>query len=560
MKVAQRLVDELKKKEKEEEENAKREEYLAEQAAKGNQNGNTQSNAPTAFQMNTDKSWYFYNTATKNAGKTAFQKQWGSRKLEDDWRRRNKATFSMDEFEADGSGDLAADSTAMGNDSTRVDAETRKKEEDPHFVEYYLKQIPKTDEERATCNDIIQEGLYNMAVILKDKLEDFPSSIAEFNTLLSRYPDNIYRLDSYYNLYLMYMRMGNEASALTYRDLIVNDFAESAYGQAMRDPNYFDNLRNMERDQEAMYERAYDAYINNRNEEVHAAYKEMNARYPLSKIMPKFMFIDALSYVTEKRYDDFKATLKDMLERYPETDMTPMASSILKQMAQGRKPNGGSSNLRGMLWATRLTNDTTATGVGENVTPFTDGRDKPHYYVLAYPTDTVSANALLFAVARHNFNVFVVKDFDLEQMTFGRMGLLIVKGFANFNEVSHYKTVLEEDTELQLPPQVRQVLISVENFKIMLKEGRSLEEYFEFLEGTTPPEAALEGADAIPVEGAAEEPTVKPDAGKQATEAASAEGEESPEAEAEDVTKEESADDGAENATENEEEEEENDE
>ena len=107
---------------------------------------------------------------------------------------------------------------------------------------------------------------------------------------------------------------------------------------------------------------------------------------------------------------------------------------------------------------------------------------------------------------------------------------------------------------------MRQVLISVENFKIMLKEGRSLEEYFEFLEGTTPPEAALEGADAIPVEGAAEEPTVKPDAGKQATEAASAEGEESPEAEAEDVTKEESADDGAENATENEEEEEENDE
>ena len=560
MKVAQRLVDELKKKEKEEEENAKREEYLAEQAAKGNQNGNTQSNAPTAFQMNTDKSWYFYNTATKNAGKTAFQKQWGSRKLEDDWRRRNKATFSMDEFEADGSGDNAADSTAMDNDSTRVDAETRKKEEDPHYVEYYLKQIPKSDEERATCNDIIQEGLYNMAVILKDKLEDFPSSIAEFNTLLSRYPDNIYRLDSYYNLYLMYMRMGNEASALTYRDLIVTDFAESAYGQAMRDPNYFDNLRNMERDQEAMYERAYDAYINNRNEEVHAAYKEMNARYPLSKIMPKFMFIDALSYVTEKRYDDFKATLKDMLERYPETDMTPMASSILKQMAQGRKPNGGSSNLRGMLWATRLTNDTTATGVGENVTPFTDGRDKPHYYVLAYPTDTVSANALLFAVARHNFNVFVVKDFDLEQMTFGRMGLLIVKGFANFNEVSHYKTVLEEDTELQLPPQVRQVLISVENFKIMLKEGRSLEEYFEFLEGTTPPEAALEGADAIPVEGAAEEPTVKPDAGKQATEAASAEGEERPEVAAEDVTEEESAGDGAENATENEEEEEENDE
>lgn len=483
-KVAQRLADELVKKEKEEAENAHREEYLAEQAAKGNQNGNTQSNAPTEFQMNTDKSWYFYNSATKSAGKTAFQKQWGSRKLEDDWRRRNKATFSMDEFEANAGDGLAADSTATAAaDSTAVGKE-KTNDADPHFAEYYLKQIPQTDEERATCNDIIQEGLYNMAVILKDKLEDLPASIAEFNMLLTRYPDNQYRLDSYYNLYLMAMRMGDEAGAERYRQLIVGDFAESAYGQAMRDPNYFENLRNMERDQEAMYERAYDAYLNNRNDEVHAAYEDMNTRYPLSKILPKFMFINALSYVTEKRYDDFKATLKEMLERYPETDMTTMASSILKQMAQGRTPNAGSGNLRGMIWATRLTSDTTATGAtGTTVTPFSTDKNRPHYYVLAYPTDTVSANELLFAIARHNFNSFVVKDFDLEQMTFGRMGLLIVKGFANFEEVGHYKTVLEEDVELHIPPQVRHVLISEDNFKILLNEGRSLEEYFEFLDG-----------------------------------------------------------------------------
>ena len=75
-----------------------------------------------------------------------------------------------------------------------------------HYEEYYLKQIPSTDEEIATSNDVIQEGLYNMGVILKDKLEDLNSAEAEFNTLLTRYPDNVYRLDTYYNLYLMNMR------------------------------------------------------------------------------------------------------------------------------------------------------------------------------------------------------------------------------------------------------------------------------------------------------------------------------------------------------------------
>ena len=494
--VAKKLVDALVKKEKEEAENAKREEYLAEQAALGNQNGNN-SNAPSSFQINTDKSWYFYNTATKNAGKTAFQKAWGSRRLEDDWRRRNKATFSLDDFETGNNDNKDAESgTELAeNDSTKVDQEQKKKEDDPHFVEYYLKQIPQTDDERSNCNDIIQEGLYNMGVILKDKLEDFPSSINEFNTLLTRFPDNVYRLDTYYNLYLMYMRMDNGAMAEHFRTLITTEFAESSYGMAMKDKNYFNNLRNMERDQEAMYAKAYDACLNNRNDEVHAAYAEMNSRYPLSKIMPKFMFIDALSYVTEKDYDKFKSTLKEMLERYPETDMTPMASSMLKQMAQGRKLNGGGSNVRGMVWSTRLTNDTTAADIERKLTPFSEERNKPHYYVMAYPTDSVSANELLFNVARHNFNSFVVKDFDLEQMTFGRMGLLLVKGFANFNEVSHYKSVLEADKGLVIPPMVRHVLISVDNFNILLNEGRSLEEYFDYLENKSVPKESSEVGD-----------------------------------------------------------------
>ena len=62
------------------------------------------------------------------------------------------------------------------SDSARMDLEAQKRAEDPHFVEYYLKQIPKTPEEIQTCHDIIQEGLYNMGVILKDRLEDFGAS------------------------------------------------------------------------------------------------------------------------------------------------------------------------------------------------------------------------------------------------------------------------------------------------------------------------------------------------------------------------------------------------
>ena len=485
-KVAERLIEELKKKEKEEEEAAKREEYLANQAAAGNGLNSSSSSAPTSFQINTDNSWYFYNTATKNAGKTAFQKAWGSRKLEDDWRRRNKTVIAQeipeDEMYADE--EIGNESAGAGQDTAKVDEKAKQelaKADDPHYVEYYLKQIPKTDEEKQTSNDVIQEGRYNMGLILKDKLEDYPSSMKEFDELMSRYPDNVYRLDVYYNMYLMYMRMGDLAMAEKYRALITTDFAESKYGVALQNPEYLDNLRKMDIEQEKMYEQAYGDYISNNNKGVHEAYAEMMRKYPMSKIMPKFMFIDALSYVTEKDFDKFKSTLKEMLERYPETDMTQMASSMLKQAEQGSKIAGGGGNVRGMLWATRLTNDSTAVS-SEELTPFTDAPDSPHVYVMVYPTDSVSANQVLYDIARHNFTRFVVRDFDLEQMTFGSLGLLVIKGFANFEELNHYKRLLEEDTDLVLPPQVRRVMITVDNFNLLLNEGRSFEEYFEFLE------------------------------------------------------------------------------
>ena len=479
VKVAERIIEELKKKEKEEAENAAREEYLANQAASGSGMNNNNAAAPTTFQINNDDSWYFYNTATKNAGKTAFQKAWGSRKLEDDWRRRNKTVLAQ-EFEdevTDNTEELAANDTVVDEKSKQELA----KADDPHYVEYYLKQIPKTDEEKQISHDVIQEGLFNMGLILKDKLEDYGSSAKEFNTLLSRYPDNVYRLEVYYNMYLMYMRMNNQAMAEKYRSMILSDFADSKYGVAMKDPRYLDNLKEMEVVQEQMYERAYNNYIANNNSAVHEAYEEMMRIYPMSKIMPKFMFIDALAYVTENNQEKFKSTLKEMLERYPETDMTSMASAMLKQAEQGRKLESGGSNVRGMLWATRLTNDSTAV-TDKPLTPFKSDVDVPHVYIMVYSTDTVSANQLLYNVARHNFSHFVVKDFDLEQMTFGPLGLLVIKGFANFEELSHYKRVLDENAELVIPKQVRQVMISVDNFNLLLNEGRSFEEYFEFLE------------------------------------------------------------------------------
>ena len=481
--VIAKIIEELKKKEKEEKENAEREAYLAQQNAKGNQLRD-QGNSPTQYTMNTDNSWYFYNTATKNAGKTQFQKTWGSRKLEDNWRRYNKTTFSFDDEEADSALLALADSMTVNEngDTVKVDLEALKRAEDPHFEEYYLKQIPKTEEDIQTAHEIIQEGLYNMGIILKDKMEDYNAAAYEFKQLLELYPDNTYRLDVFYNMYMMFMRNGQEADAQPYRDSILTEFADSKYGMAMQDPNYLENLKNMNKDQEHMYEAAYANYLANNHSAVHEAYAEMMRKYPLSKIMPKFMFIDALSYLTEKDHDKFKETLKDMLQRYPQTDITPVASEIVKQLNQGRRLEGGGSNMRGMLWSTRLSNDTTPQALERTFTPFAEDNDKPQVFILLYPQDSINGNMLLYEVARHNFNSFRVKDYDIEQMSFGSLGLLVVKTMDNFKEAVNYRSVFEQDQSITIPRQVHYVIISVDNFNLLLNEGRTFEDYFNYLE------------------------------------------------------------------------------
>lgn len=479
------IIRELNKKELEEAEAARREGYEAtktqNEAAMNRDNGN----APKQYSINTDDSWYFYNTQARNSGRQEFQRRWGARKLEDNWRRRNKAAFNMDDFNGADNNSEENDSTPQEpneNEMTKEQRDQKKREEDPHYPEYYLKQIPFTAEQKQNANDIIQEGLYNMGVILKDKMEDFPAAEGIFDRLLRDYPDNIYRLDTYYNLFLMYSRTGDTAKAEQYRQLILHDFADSKYGLALKNPNYIQSLRDMEKEQQTLYENAYEAYMSNDNSRVHNIYRDVAERYPLSKLMPKFMFLEALAYVTDRNPEMFNTTLRGLLEKYPDTDLTPTASAWLKGMAEGKKlhSTGTNANMRSMIWSVNLANDSAATAVDE--IDFSLNPDDRQLLLFVFPTDQVSSNELLYNIARHNFRSFVVKDFDLEQMNFGRLGIIAVKDFENMNELNHYRRVMAASPDFKLPAGVRPIVISVSNFDALLHSGGTLDHYFKYLE------------------------------------------------------------------------------
>ena len=95
--------------------------------------------------------WYFYNPQLLRSGKQTFRTQWGNRTLEDNWRRLSKATTGsiFDDDEELSDEELLMDSTAT--DSTAM-TDVAPVETDTHKPEYYLQQIPKTEEDIAQSN------------------------------------------------------------------------------------------------------------------------------------------------------------------------------------------------------------------------------------------------------------------------------------------------------------------------------------------------------------------------------------------------------------------------
>ena len=486
--VIDKAIADLIKQEEEEKKQAEKEAYLADQEAKGTgiDRPGTETNAIVLPTGSNGSTFYFYNPQTVAQGKTQFQKKWGRRTLEDNWRRKKKelTTFNdpADTEMADAATetDLGAEGQALPTDSLESGMDPVAAD-DPHQREYYLQQLPFTQEDIDASNVIIIDGLYNMAMIYKDKLEDLSLSVEGFEELERRFPENEHLLESYYQVYLIALRTHDEALAAAYKQKLIDKFADSAYAVAIADPNYEYNIRMMDAVQDSIYEQTYTAYLADDTTLVRRNYQQVSEKYPLANLLPKFMFLEALTYVQAGDPEGFKAALKALLEKYPKADVSELAGEMLKGVLRGRAMVQG--GVRGMSWDLRF-------GVGEDgslsaadsARVFTAEPNTPYKLLLMYPEGSVDKNQLLFAVAAYNFANFMVKEFDLTFQTAGPIEMLQVSGFVNFDEILHYyKLIYGPDGYASALDRAISVLpISDDNYETLM-HGKTLDEYITFL-------------------------------------------------------------------------------
>lgn len=392
--------------------------------------------------------WYFYNAQLLRSGKQEFAKQWGNRPLEDNWRRRSKtvSTLFQDTENTDESADMT-DSTMVG-DSTSM----RKNipETDTHKPEYYLQQIPRTEADLALSDSLIRSALINMVYTYQDKMDDQPLADETFAELCRRFPRHRDLLDLYYMYYLNALRHDDRDAQDYYRKQIIELYPDTKQAYIVSQPDYFDRLRHQAMEQDSLYETTYIAYTKSNFAAVkkNKLYAEEN--YPLSPLMPRFLFLNAVAVARTDGQQAFVGELQDMVSRYPESELGAMAKDMLAMMGQGMESQKGDvSNGLNSLREQIAKEDEEQT---DSTSLSSDDRNVPSVVLLLLPTaDEQALNRLQYEVALFNFAQFLIRDFDMQKMpVLGSGCALRVSGFESMDEAEWWTGLVAQNAALTL--------------------------------------------------------------------------------------------------------------
>ena len=485
LKAIDRVIDALKKKEKEERDArllAEAEQMEQEQQRTGNQLSPGNQAAPTITQRGNGE-WYFYNPMAVNQGKIAFQRQWGKRENKDNWQRINQTVVAMSEQQEEETPEGTENQEA--NDSINIatpkeDTPQDSLSADPHEREYYLAQIPFTDEQKAVCHDIIKDGLFHAGVIFKDKLDNLTLSEKHLVRLTDNYTDYEYLDEALYHLYLLYARQDRMDMANACLNRMKRDFPESEWTTLLADPFYKENARFGEHIEDSLYAAAYEAFKTDRYDIVKGNARVSADRFPLGENRAKFLFIEGLSMLNEGDGDGCIERLKTVVEKYPNSEVSELAGMIVKGVQDGRRLHGGKFDI-GDIWSRRditLGSDSTA------VIELSAERNENFMFILAYEPDSINENQLLFEMARYNFTNFLVRNFDIVLDEDNGLHRMRISGFLNYDEALQYARQLFADKAMAAFLKPCHHLIISENNLALIGTRFSYDEYMQFYEDT----------------------------------------------------------------------------
>ena len=414
--------------------------------------------------------WYFWNTATIASGVKDFQKRFGDRKLEDNWRRSVKE-ITADEASAVAPAPAAAAEAAADSAAKKAATTKAKPKKDP---KNYLVNIPLTPEAIAKSDEKIIDALYNSGAIYREKLDNNKRAAEAFETLLARFPESKYTVVTNYQLYRLYLAMNKPKSAEAYKNTILTKYPDTEYAKIIQDPGYNSNKESSLSQAEKVYNEVYQLYRDSNYLGVLEKCKIADTSLGKSPLLSRFDMLKALAIGHTQSIDDFEVALTRIVIKYPKEPIRDKAQEYLDNIK--RFKSGGKVVAK---------KDTAAPP-----TPYTYLKDASYYEVVYYdgPLDLNKYKGL---VANVNTEFYSNDNLTADGLLLdANHSLIVVKSFQGKEKAMTYHGILSNDKksifESLIPEKLKFFSISADNFPLFYK-SKNVAEYLKFFEANMLP-------------------------------------------------------------------------
>ncbi len=383
----------------------------AEELIKANQNNGLNAGGSNG-------KWYFYNEPAIAFGKQEFKKVWGDRKLEDNWRRKNKSLASFDDAFAN------SEETKMNGDKT----------ED---ISAYLAPIPLTPEKMSTSIQKTIYAYYDLGITYSEKINEPETGIEDgFDVVINKYDTSKYAPTSAYYAYSIYTKLGYTDKANKYKTLILNNYPKTEYAEILKDPNYF---KNKEKEANAIYpayESAYSLYKSKQYDVTISKIDTLLQQYPENVIEAKFILLKALAYRGISNKNSFESALKVIIKDHPKSKEASTAKELLDK---SNDPNYFANKTKELL-------------LKKTETPYTYSDSSKLQAAIAFPLNGEN-KASNFKIRISNFNNKYFRKLNLKLSDLiiqEGMQMILIKSLNNSEDgIDYFKTFNQNKTELK---------------------------------------------------------------------------------------------------------------
>ena len=418
------------------------------QDARTFQRGNPVTTAGTGA---TPSSFFAYDDRALKRGERDFERKWGSISLEDNWRRS-----------AGRQGVETAELEAL--EESRPTAALTAEE-----VSALLAGVPANESDKVAAQFAIMQAMFTLGQLYREILDRSDKSVEILELLNERFPGSSFELDSWYNLYVAYLDMGDAAKAQVYFDKIVQKYPASNYAQLLQDPNYLTDMQRAERELNAFYDEAYADLMAGNFQQAFDKSSAAPTKFGAQNILqPRFALVNAMSMGNLKGKEAYVQALRDLIDRYPSTPEERQAREMLRLLGEVSVVLPGGERPAAEKEA------------------FVVEDEQLHYILITY-SGTANVNDIRVMVSNYNSKFHRNDNLSDTPLFLGsnpedRIPLIVLRRFKNKNDAMAYYYGVEKNkgefikdgTTYELFP------VSQNNYRTVLKQ-KSVAAYREFL-------------------------------------------------------------------------------